>query len=221
MSKDFFRREWLIWLSMLIPFIYILYIWNQLPDVVPTHFNIKGEPDAYGSKAMGTLILPCINLFIYFTLLFIPRFDPRYNHYEKFQKAYYAIRLVIHIFLSLLALAIVYIAMTGSMFSLRFIPVFAFLMIAMLGYFMRTVKSNFFVGIRTPWTLSNEEVWKQTHEFGGKVMFYTGIITCLLLFVMPMKYVLWIIFPSITIIAIVPIVYSYLKFRELKQKERE
>src|SRR5690349_5298436 len=93
------RKEALIWLVLLIPFIYALIIWNKTPEQVPTHFNINGEPDDYSSKAFALLLLPIMNVGIYFLLYFSPRIDPRKKNYIAFGSAYQNIRLIIHLFL--------------------------------------------------------------------------------------------------------------------------
>lgn len=218
MKERFIRCEWLSLIILLLPFLYIAVIWNQIPEIIPTHFNIEGKPDAYSNKVFGTMLLPFINGVVYLILLFLPRMDPRYNNYSKFNKTYRAIRMVVLLFMSFLSIAVVQIALKGSVFSVRLISVVAFLMIAALGYFLPGVKSNFFVGIRTPWTLSNETVWKKTHELGGKVFLYGGIAASILLLVSPVKYFLWIIFPSIVFIVVVPVIYSYMEYRKLRQR---
>ena len=92
------KKEALIWMILLVPFVYALIIWNKIPDQVPTHFNIKGEPDDYSGKAVALLLLPIMNVFIYFVLRFIPRIDPRKKNYETFGSSYQNIRLLIHVF---------------------------------------------------------------------------------------------------------------------------
>ena len=82
---------------------------------------------------------------------------------------------------------------------------------------MRTVRSNFFVGIRTPWTLSNDVVWRKTHELGGKIWFYTGIILAIVVFFLPQTAATVVMFSGIFFMVIIPVVYSYLEYRKINR----
>jgi uncharacterized membrane protein len=219
MEKSFLQREWGILLVLCIPFIYLAFIWNQLPDIIPTHFNLQGKPDAYGSKVFGTLLLPGINVLLYFLLLFIPRIDPRYKNYSIFKKSYHAIRMVIHFFFSVIAIIIFRTALTGSTLSVHLIFPCVFLLLAFMGNYMRTVRPNFFIGIRTPWTLSSDEVWRKTHELGGRTFFIVGILCFLLSLLLPFEYDAFITLPGILIMLLVPIIYSYLLYRKIKPRQ--
>src|SRR6266487_5812303 len=98
MKKVNMKKEAIIWLVLLLPFIYALIVWNKLPDRVPTHFNVKGEPDDYSGKSFALLLLPVMNVIIYFILFFIPRIDPRKKNYAFFGSSYQNIRMLIHLF---------------------------------------------------------------------------------------------------------------------------
>src|ERR1017187_8695977 len=98
MKKVNKKKETIIWLILLFPFIYALIVWNKLPDLVPTHFNVNGKPDDYSKKAFALLLVPVMNVLIYFILFFIPRIDPRRKNYAFFGSSYQNIRLLIHLF---------------------------------------------------------------------------------------------------------------------------
>ena len=90
------------------------------------------------------------------------------------------------------------------------------LLFAGLGNYFKTIKPNYFIGIRTPWTLENEEVWKKTHHFGGKLWFAGGLLIFILSLIIPIVYSFYVLMTVTVIISIIPIIYSYLEFKKLK-----
>ncbi|MCY7410583.1 MAG: SdpI family protein [Chitinophagales bacterium] len=209
------KKEALIWVALIAPLIYSAFMWSQLPDIVPSHWNINGEIDDYSGKELPLLLLPCMNLILYFILFFIPRIDPRKKNYELFNSSYQNIRLIVHIFFIGVHVFVMHATKTHEMAGLNFFIAGVGLFFAMLGNYMRTMRSNFFVGIRTPWTLSNEEVWKQTHALGGRVWFYGGLILAVISLFVPDVTATFILIGGIIILAFIPIIYSYLKYKEI------
>jgi len=209
------KKEAVIWLILLLPFIYSFIVWNKIPDRVPTHFDINGEPDDYSSKTFALLLLPVMNIIIYFILFIVPRIDPRKKNYAAFGSSYQNIRLLIHLFF-----VGIFIFITQTTSVVQFLKLNAFLsglllFFALLGNYMRTVRSNFFVGIRTPWTLSNDIVWRKTHELGGKIWFYSGIVLAIVIFFLPQTAAVVVMFCGIFLMVIIPVVYSYLEYRKI------
>lgn len=214
-------KEAIIWLMLLTPFFYAIYIWNSLPDQVPTHWNVKGEVDDYSSKAVGLLVLPAMNVLIYFILFFIPRIDPRYQHYKLFGSSYQNIRLIIHVFFVGVFVFIMHATLSGDTNGFNFFMAGMGLFFALLGNYLRTVRSNWFVGIRTPWTMSNEEVWRKTHALGGRMMFYGGLIlavVCLFLNQVASAITLG---AGLAVVTLVPVVYSYFEYRKITRQGSE
>src|SRR5689334_2616279 len=87
------KREWLLWIILLLPFLYIPFIWDKLPNSIPTHWNFQGEPDKYSSKTSATLFLPLLNIGLYLLLLVLPKIDPRKKNYNYFGNTYRNIRM--------------------------------------------------------------------------------------------------------------------------------
>ena len=92
---------------------------------------------------------------------------------------------------------------------------------ALLGNYMRTVRSNFFVGIRTPWTLSNDVVWRKTHELGGKIWFYTGIVLAVIVFFLPQIAAVVVMFCGLFFMVMIPVVYSYIEYKKINDSEMQ
>ncbi len=209
------KKEAVIWLILLLPFIYSFIVWNKIPDKVPTHFDIKGQPDDYSGKAFALLLLPVMNIVIYFILFIVPRIDPRKKNYAAFGSSYQNIRLLIHLFFVGIFIFITQTTSGGQPLKLNAFLSGLLLFFALLGNYMRTVRSNFFVGIRTPWTLSNDIVWRKTHELGGKIWFYSGIVLAIVIFFLPQTAAVVVMFCGIFLMVIIPVVYSYLEYRKI------
>ena len=215
MKQVNWKKEAIIWLILLLPFIYAAIMWNKVPGRVPTHFNVKGEADDYSTKAFALLLLPVMNVIIYFVLFFIPRIDPRKKNYAFFGSSYQNIRLLIHLFFAGVFIFITQTTSGGKPLQMNAFFSLMLLFFALLGNYMRTVRSNFFVGIRTPWTLSNDVVWRKTHELGGKIWFYTGIILAIVVFFLRQTAATVVMFSGIFFMVMIPVVYSYLEYRKI------
>ena len=215
MKQVNWKKEAIIWLLLLIPFIYAAIVWNKVPEKVPTHFDINGRPDDYSKKAFALLLMPVMNIIIYFILLFVPRIDPRKKNYAFFGSSYQNIRLLIHLFFVGIFIFITQTTSGGKPLQMSGFFSIILLFFALLGNYMRTVRSNFFVGIRTPWTLSNDVVWRKTHELGGKIWFYTGIILAIVVFFLAQTAATIVMFSGIFLMVIIPVVYSYLEYRKI------
>lgn len=209
------RKEAIIWLILLLPFVYSFIVWNRIPDKVPTHFDVHGEPDDYSTKIFALLLLPIINIVIYFVLFVVPRIDPRKKNYTAFESSYQNIRLLIHLFFAGMFIFIMQTTSGGEPLKLNAFLSGMLLFFALLGNYMRTVRSNFFVGIRTPWTLSNDIVWRKTHELGGRIWFYSGIVLAIIVFFLPQTAATIVMFIGIFLMVMIPVVYSYLEYRKI------
>jgi uncharacterized membrane protein len=179
MNYTNFKKEITLWLIILAPFLYLAWAWNSLPERVPIHFDINNNINGWGRK-ISELILPILNLAAYLLTLFLPLIDPKKKNYEFFQGTYFKIRLVLALFLSAINILVIYVGVTGQTSGGRLLPALTFLLIAVLGNFLINIKPTWFVGIRTPWTLSSDTVWKKTHLVGGRLFFYGGLLCFIL-----------------------------------------
>lgn len=201
---------------VLLPFLYLMYVWNQLPEQVPLHYNLKGEVDRYGDKSELILIPILLPLLIYVIFLAVPYIDPK-KQIQKMGNKYDTLKLILTTFMSALALFIIYTAKNQTMTNPNIIFLIIGLLYLIFGNYFKTIKANYFIGIRTPWTLESESIWKETHKLGGKVWFVGGllVIICSLLLNKELNAKM---FLGITIIiALIPIVYSYILYRKEKK----
>jgi uncharacterized membrane protein len=211
------KGEWLFWIILLLPFLYIPFIWDKLPDSIPTHWNFKGEIDNYSSRTAGTLFLPLLNIGLYVLLLLLPKIDPRRKNYQYFGNTYRNIRLLLVLFMTIMFFVVMQVALGAVSMDSKVILILVFALIAVLGNFMRTIRSNFFVGIRTPCTLDNPDVWRKTHQAAGKLWFYGSLIGIICLLFIDKERLLWMLIPYLCAIVIYPVLYSYLLFRKINQ----
>ena len=207
-------REFILWAFIALPYLYLATIWDKLPDQVPTHFNIEGTPDAWSAKTTLLFLPGALGIGIYLLMLLIPALDPKKKIRQMGEK-YYAFRFMLTFFFSLLSTYILYITNEGSLTNPNMLIALIGALFAMLGNYFPTIRPNYFIGIRTPWTLENEIVWKKTHRIGGRLWVVSGILIVILSFVVQDNTALAVIFGAILfIMVIVPVVYSYLEFKK-------
>ena len=211
------KNDWLTWIILLLPLVFIAMYWDKFPDQIPTHFNIKGEPDDYSGKAFGLFLMPAINVMMYFLFLAMPIIDPSRKNYGLFQDKFKAIRMILHVFFTLIFFIVSTYAL-GYKFNMTMLIFYSVLtLFLLLGNYMGNVRHNYFIGVRTPWTLANEEVWTKTHRLTAKLwVFSTLIMMCILPFV-PEPEVAFITY--VIMISVIPIIYSYIIFRKIEKGE--
>ena len=210
-----FKKEIPFLAIALIPFVYLIYIWNRLPEKVPMHWNGAGEIDRYGDKKELLVMLFMLVGITYFVFLIIPSIDPK-QKLQNMGNKLNNLRMILTLFMSGLAVFILY-SVQQKTSNPSFVLAIIGLLFAFLGNYFKTIKPNYFIGIRTPWTLENEEVWKKTHLMGGKLWFVGGLLMALT-FVLPNKIQFYTFIGIVTVITIVPIVYSYLEFKKIKNQ---
>ena len=210
-----FKKEIPFLAIALIPFVYLIYIWNRLPEKVPMHWNGAGEIDRYGDKKELLVMLFMLVGITYFVFLIIPSIDPK-QKLQNMGNKLNNLRMILTLFMSGLAVCILYSVQQKSS-NPGFVFAIIGLLFAFLGNYFKTIKPNYFIGIRTPWTLENEEVWKKTHLMGGKLWFVGGLLMALT-FLLPNEMQLYTFLGITAVITIVPIVYSYLEFKKIKNQ---
>lgn len=188
-----------------------LAFYARLPDPMPAHWNAAGQVDGTMSKFWGVFLLPLITIALVLLFLVIPLIDPLKANIAKFRGAFnwFIVGFVVYmLFIYGLTLA----AALGYQFNMNvmLLPVVGLLFIG-VGYIMSKAKRNFFIGIRTPWTLSSETVWDATHKLGSKLFMLGGLITIACAFLGEIG--IWIMLAALLGAAFVPVVYSYLLWR--------
>jgi uncharacterized membrane protein len=186
--------------------------WHAVPDRIPVHWGISGRPDRWGGRFEGLLLLPLVGLLTYLVLLLAPRIDPGRANYASFAGAYGTVRLVV--LLSMLALQVVMVlaARGHSVDVATLVPLIVGAMFVVLGNLFGKLRPNWFIGIRTPWTLSSKRSWDRTHHAGGWLFILFGF----LLMSTALARTTWLIITVIGVIAagvLGLVVYSYVEWR--------
>ena len=214
--------EAIIILLVIITWLIGVITYAYAPDIVPIHWNLEGKPDNYAPKDIGLFLLPIINTGLYLFLFFIPKIDPNNEQLQYSIKTLQWIRLGTHALLGFIMLWTSLSIIEASNVQPEWLFSVISLFFAFLGKAMANVKQNYFVGIRTPWTLSNELVWDDTHRFTAPLWFYSGIgMACISAILSSMGFgagiILTVFLIWIATIVIIPIAYSYKRFREEKK----
>lgn len=172
-------RRWYPALLVVLTFAASILAYPRLPDRVPTHWNIHGQVDAYGSRWIATFLIPGMLIALWGLLRVLPRIDPRRENYASMQGTY---DLVVNVTLTLLAVVhfVVLGAVMGAPISIgRVVPAIIGGALVIIGKVLPRARPNWWFGIRTPWTLSNDRVWERTHHVGGYVMMVVGVLAIL------------------------------------------
>lgn len=195
-------------------FIGLSIMYFYLPDTIPIHWNIYGEVDNYGGKGI-IFLLGALPAALWLLLMFLPKIDPRRENYKLHAKAYeVTIMSIILIFIAL-GWITVYAALGHAIKINLYIPLLIGILFIVIGNYMPTIKHNYFFGIRNPWTLASEVVWKKTHKAGGYAFIIMGVLFALDAFIQS-KFLAIASIISIAALIIVVNVYSYLIFRKAK-----
>jgi uncharacterized membrane protein len=188
---------------------------DQLPDPMPSHWNAAGEVDGYMSKFWGVWLMPLMTLGL--TLLFaaVPYIDPLKANIEKFRNLYnfFVVGFAAYmLYIYALTLA----AALGAQFNMTYmiIPAVGLLFIA-ISFLIEKAKRNFFIGIRTPWTLVSDEVWEKTHSLGAWAFRIGGALVIVIAFLG--ESAVFLMLPVLLLMALTPVVYSYFVWAKLQK----
>lgn len=173
------KHEWYNILFLLLPFIAIPFIWDQLPARLPTHWNWQGEIDGYSSKSTGLFMLPLLNIAVYGILLYLPVIDPK-KRITIDQKPIPVLRTLTVLLLTGLYVWMILNGLGTEIQSQGWLYLGLAVFFLVMGNYLRTIKPNYFIGIRVPWALEDAENWKQTHRLGSYVWVLGGLLLILL-----------------------------------------
>lgn len=210
---------WTAFIIVALSFVIAFMVLPSLPEQIPIHWNFNGEIDKYSDK-YSVFMFPVIILVIVIIQIVTPRVDPKKKNYLKFSKTYDQMFILIVLFLFGVYLFTVYSAFDPEAIKINVvIPMAVGLLFCFMGNLMPRLRNNFYVGIRTSWTLSNEQVWFKTHRLAGKIWFIGGIILMISPF-LPKTLMMIVLIFDLAILIIAPIVYSYVIFQNIKKGER-
>jgi uncharacterized membrane protein len=201
-------RKWIPLLLIVAAVALTIFYYPQLPERIATHWNASGEADGWSSRLWGAWLLPLVMAALWFFLRALPHIDPRRANYEKFAGMYDGLIILILAFM-LLVHVVVLTGAAGSRVRMDRIMMPAVgVFITIIGFMIPKAHPNWFVGIRTPWTLTSDLAWEKTHRIGGPLMVALGLLMIALTFVAP-EFSVWILVAAAIAIVLFLFVYSY------------
>ena len=215
MIKKYLRTLIITSLTLLIPVIVGLLLWDKLPDPMPSHWDIHGEVDGWSSKAFNVLGLPALMLVLQWVCVLACTADPKRKNYNPKM-----IKLVLWICpaIGLLLSTLVYGAALGYELPIEVImPLLIGVMFIVIGNWLPKCRQTYTMGIKLPWTFASEANWNATHRFGGKVWVVGGVVTMLT----SLFGSFWLLMITLAAMVILPTVYSYLYYRNHEREGKD
>ena len=188
-------------------------LWGRLPEPMPSHWNAAGEVDGTMPRLPGTLLLVALPLFVVLMFRLIPAISPKGFRTDQFTGVVNLLQVITVLFTAGVS-AVVLLAAIGVNVDMPLVVTSGtgVLLIA-IGNQLGKVRKNFFIGIRTPWTLASDEVWAKTHRLGGWMMVLAGVVMLAggILGLSPI-----LTFLPVVVLVLVPVVYSYFAYRQIE-----
>ncbi len=187
-------------------------VFDSLPEQMASHWNAANQVDGYMSRFWGTFLMPIVATAMLALFLVIPQIDPLKANISKFREYFNA-------FIALMILFLVYLHVLTLLWNLGFdqfnmgaalMPALGLIFI-FAGLMMRKAKRNFFIGIRTPWTLSSDSVWDETHRIGSILFIVSGVLA--LIGAILVDYAVWLVLAPVLGSTIFLLVYSYVLYQ--------
>lgn len=211
------RKKWILILMTGVSMVLAVALYGMMPDMMVTHWGFYGQPNGWMSRFWGMAMLPIINILMLGIYFFVPRFEPNKDNIASFRKDYD--RLMLWIFG-----VINYIFVLSFMYNLGVVfdmgkmimPGLGILYI-IIGTTLPKTKQNYMVGIRTPWTLASEMVWKKSHQLGGKLFIISGLLTLLAIF-FPSEWGFFVSIGSVLLSSLIVVVYSWKEYHIVAEK---
>lgn len=207
------KKEWYNLLLLILPFLVMPFIWDQLPAQIPTHWNLQGKVDGYSSRAVGMLMLPLVNIGTYLLILYLPAIDPK-KRIEVDQKPIPILRTLLVVLLLGLHGWIIASALGTQIQSQGWLYLGLAVFFVVMGNYLRTIKPNYFIGIRVPWALENADNWKATHRLASYLWVSGGLLLVLLFPFFKAKSFATVFSMTVIIMAFVPMVYSFYFYKK-------
>jgi uncharacterized membrane protein len=205
-------RKWIPFLIVAVAALVSLAVFSRLPETIPTHWGASGEINGTSPRLWGAFVIPLILLLIALFMRVLPAIDPRRENYPKFAGTFEAI------FIStMLLLLVIHVAMLAAGLGYpvamdRLAPIGIGLLLMVLGNLFPRARPNWFVGVRTPWTLSSDRVWEKTNRLAGYVMVIAGFIVAIT-GLAGVPFATHVMAAVIGVAAAALVVYSYVEWR--------
>jgi len=212
------RSRWFGYIAVALSAALSVWVYPRLPPQVATHWDLRGEPDGFSPRLLAVALLPVVMLALRGVLAVLPSIDPKGENYRKFADTYW---LLFNGMIGFMLLLHAVIVAHGIGYPVRVdrIAVGGIgLLFMLIGNFLGRVEPNWFIGIRTPWTLSSNAVWRRTHRVGGWIFVAGGGAIVATVF-LPAS-ALPIFLGTVGLVVVVPVVLSYLLWKRERDASR-
>ena len=189
-----------------------VWAYGHLPETVATHWSLQGTPDGYSSRLWAVAVMPLVTLGLTGLFNVLPKVDPRRENYAKFVDSYWLIANAILVFTAVAHALILANGMGYTVQVDRLLPVGVGLLLAFLGNYLTRVEPNWFIGVRTPWTLSSDTVWRKVHRTAGWLFVIGGLVIAAGAFA-PRSAFMPLFTVTIVVAAGIPVVQSYILWK--------
>ena len=206
------RRRWFGLVIAALAVVVSIWAYPQLPPTIATHWNVGGTADGFSRRATAVVIMPLVIIGLTGLFNVLPKLDPRRANYAKFIDTYWLIANAVILFILIGHGMIVATGLGYPVKVDRFMPIGIGLLFIVLGNYLTRVEPNWFIGIRTPWTLSSDTVWRKTHRTGGWLMVVGGFVLAASVF-LPQGAFPPLLVAAILIVAVIPVVQSYILWK--------
>jgi len=209
------KTELFILIFVIVSFIIGIYLYPKMPEQMASHWNAQGNVDDYMPKFWGVFLMPFVFAGLALLFIVIPRIDPLKKNIEKFRKYYDGFIILFLIFMLLVYFQTILWNLGIEISPNIVIPIGLGFLFFYIGILFENAKRNWFIGIRTPWTLSSEKVWNKTHRLGSKMFKISGIVV--LFGFLFQKYATYFILIPVLFVAFYLVVYSYVEYQKEKK----
>ena len=194
-------------------------MFGSLPEKIPTHWNIKGEIDGWASKAWGASFVPLLMIGLFLMFRALPWLSPKQFTLDSFRSTYDFIVLIFLVFCAYMQGVTIWAAIKGQFDASRVIIGGVCLLFAALGNVLGKVRRNFWVGVRTPWTIASDRVWNATHRLTAKLFVGAGLLGLLVTVSgLPPLPSFVVMFSGIMFAALFPVGYSLYLYKVLEKR---
>jgi uncharacterized membrane protein len=209
-------RKWLPLLLIAADVAFVLMVYDQLPARVAVHFGLNG-PNGWSGREQAAWLLPAIAAGSWLLLRALPLIDPRRENYAKFQSAYDTLVLALVAVLVVVHVALLGFALGWPVRVEQVVPIAIGMLFVVIGTLLPKSRATWFFGIRTPWTLSSDEVWERTHRVAGITMVIAGLLLMSLALTRS-RVVLGAVVVGIFLLTLYPVIYSYFAWRDVQRR---
>lgn len=198
---------------ILLALVFSALVYGRLPERVPVHWNWHGEVDRWGGRLEGAFLMPVMALLLWGLMRWLPRIDPRRANYARFQSTYDFLINALVTMLVVFHVLVLGKALGWPLPLNRIMPALVGLLLIAIGNVLPRARSNWWFGVRTPWTLSSEHVWARTHRVAGYLMSGAGL-ALVISAALPSTWTMWIGIVGIGTAVVGSVLYSYWLWRK-------